>query len=301
MVTGDMGDVIMPETIRFGRAVCGTLAAAERREWWIANGRGGYAAGTIAGTLTRRYHGLLIAPVDPPLGRRLVFAKADATLLDGADSYPLFANRWGGGQIAPAGQLGIESFYLDHSVPVWMFCPADRRIEARIWMEPGANTTWLGWLLHPVAGNAASLALRVTLLANNRDHHGETGEDGFQPTLSATGDTLCVQDGARFTLRLRAVGGEITPQRTWYRNFDLPMEAARGLGAGDAHLCVGEATLTLRPGAWCGIVASLCPDPVAPALSDGDPVNEIGAALARRLAHDRQVLAAAALDAAPAD
>ncbi|HLB97478.1 MAG TPA: glycogen debranching enzyme N-terminal domain-containing protein, partial [Acetobacteraceae bacterium] len=134
MATDDKRDAIMPEAIRFGRAVCGTLDAAERREWWIANGRGGYAAGTIAGTLTRRYHGLLIAPVDPPLGRRLVFAKADATLVDGADSYPLFANRWGGAQIAPAGQLGIESFYLDHSVPVWIFCHAGRRIEARIWM-----------------------------------------------------------------------------------------------------------------------------------------------------------------------
>src|ERR1700733_7190875 len=89
------------DTIRFGRAICGTLAQAERREWWIANGRGAYAAGTIAGTLTRRYHGLLIAPVDPPLGRRLVLAKADATLLDGAVSHPLFANRWGSGQIAP--------------------------------------------------------------------------------------------------------------------------------------------------------------------------------------------------------
>jgi glycogen debranching enzyme len=118
MVTDDQSDAIMSGTIRFGRAVCGDLASAERREWWIANGRGGYAAGTIAGTLTRRYHGLLIAPVDPPLGRRLVFAKADATLLDGQDSYPLFANRWGGGQILPAGQVGIESFYLDHSVPV---------------------------------------------------------------------------------------------------------------------------------------------------------------------------------------
>jgi 4-alpha-glucanotransferase len=295
MATDDKRDAIMPEAIRFGRAVCGTLDAAERREWWIANGRGGYAAGTIAGTLTRRYHGLLIAPVDPPLGRRLVFAKADATLVDGADSYPLFANRWGGAQIAPAGQLGIESFYLDHSVPVWIFCHAGRRIEARIWMEPGANTTWLGWFLHPVAGDAASLALRVTLLANNRDHHGETWEDGFQPTLSATGDTLRVQDGARFTLRLRAVGGQIAPQRAWYRNFELPMEAARGLGAGDAHLCVGEATLALQPGAWCGIVASLDPDPAAAALSD-----DIATALARRLAHDRKVLAPATLDKAPA-
>src|SRR5215218_9467376 len=80
------------EPIRFGRAICGALAEAERREWWIANGRGGYASGTIAGTLTRRYHGLLIAPIDPPLGRRLIFAKADATLRDGVDRYPLFTN-----------------------------------------------------------------------------------------------------------------------------------------------------------------------------------------------------------------
>ena len=80
--------------IRFGRAICGDLEQAERREWWLANGLGGYAGGTIAGSLTRRYHGLLIAPVDPPLGRRLVWAKADAELVDGEHNWPLFTNRW---------------------------------------------------------------------------------------------------------------------------------------------------------------------------------------------------------------
>jgi hypothetical protein len=50
-------------------------------------------------------------------------------------------------------------------------------------------------LLNPVAGDAAALALRVTLLANNRDHNGETWEDGFQPTLSTTDDMLRVADG----------------------------------------------------------------------------------------------------------
>src|SRR6516165_3521689 len=73
-----------PSPIRFTRAICGDLGQAERREWWIANGRAGYAAGTIAGSLTRRYHGLLIAPIASPLGRRLLLAKADATLIDGA-------------------------------------------------------------------------------------------------------------------------------------------------------------------------------------------------------------------------
>src|SRR3954462_3378062 len=98
-----------PMPIRFGRAVCGDLGQAERREWWLANGLGGYAAGTIAGTLTRRYHGLLVAPVNPPLGRHLVLAKADATLRSGSRSWHLFTNRWSGGAIDPSGYFNIES------------------------------------------------------------------------------------------------------------------------------------------------------------------------------------------------
>src|SRR5215213_6368784 len=277
------------EPIRFGRAICGALAEAERREWWIANGRGGYAARTIAGTLTRRYHGLLIAPIEPPLGRRLVFAKADATLRDGANRYPLFTNRWGGGQIVPPGCLGIESFHLDHSIPVWTYAVGGRRIEARIWMEPGENMVWLAWYLHSAVGESYALSLQLTLLVNNRDHHGETWEDSFQPTLSVAGDTLHVTDGTRFTLSLRAPDGTIAPRRDWYHNFDLPVEAERGLGSHDSHLCIGQADLPLHPGVWCGLVASLRPN----------PPNDVTAALQRRLAHDRQVLAEAMGNVAP--
>ncbi len=42
------------------------------REWLVANGLGGYASGTIAGVVSRRYHGLLIAALPAPLGRRVV-------------------------------------------------------------------------------------------------------------------------------------------------------------------------------------------------------------------------------------
>jgi hypothetical protein len=76
--------IAAPSPIRFTRAICGDLVQAERREWWIANGLGGYAGGTIAGSLTRRYHGLLIAPIASPLGRRLILAKADATVIEGS-------------------------------------------------------------------------------------------------------------------------------------------------------------------------------------------------------------------------
>ncbi len=274
--------------IRFGRAICGDLLQAERREWWVANGLGGYAAGTIAGSLTRRYHGLLIAPIEPPLGRRLLFSKADATASNGTNTWPLFTNRWQDGAIVPAGYQSIESFSLDRSVPVWTFRLSGPRIEQRIWLEPGANTVHVAWRLSPDPPEALeNWSLQVTLLANNRDHHGPTDTQQFHPVLEIVGDRLRVIDGQRSTLTIIAPGGQIESQQTWYRRFDLPLEAERGLEATDHHLCIGTVTIALVRGQWRGLVASLQPD----------PATDLEAALARRLAHDEQVLAASPNDA----
>jgi 4-alpha-glucanotransferase len=270
-----------PDPIRLGRAICGDLEQAERREWWIANGLGGYAGGTVAGSLTRRYHGLLIAPVEPPLGRRLVFAKADATLISGEMSIPLFTNRWLEGHVAPPGHVRIESFHLDYSVPVWTYEVEGLRIEHRVWMEPGANTTYVAWRLQTESHE--QISLRVTLLVNDRDHHGNMAPGGFSPEIHATSDAIQVQDRDRFTLTLRAPGGRVTAANDWYRNFDLLREAERGLDPIDSHLGVGQVSLTLAPGALVGIVATL----------HAEASGELEAALERRLSHDREALAAA--------
>src|SRR5437870_3090306 len=41
-------------------------------EWLVTNGLGGYASGTIAGPLTRRHHGLLVAALPTPVGRMVL-------------------------------------------------------------------------------------------------------------------------------------------------------------------------------------------------------------------------------------
>ena len=269
--------------IRFTRAICGDLGQAERREWWIADGRAGYAGGTIAGSLTRRYHGLLIAPVASPLGRRLLLAKADATVIAGSRAWPLFTNRWKSGAISPMGNVRIGSFHLDQSVPVWTYEIEDRQIEARIWMEPGAHTTYAAWRLRSDADAAENaFSLHVTLLANNRDHHGSMQAGGFAPEIRVQDDSLRVTDAA-LSLTIRAPGGTLVAKRDWYRDFDLPVERERGLDATDNHLCVGEATLPLVAGQWCGIVASLEPN----------PASDLAAALGRRLDHDRAIVTTA--------
>jgi predicted glycogen debranching enzyme len=264
--------------IRFGRAICGDLGQAERREWWLANGLGGYASGTIAGSLTRRYHGLLVAPVDPPLGRRLVWAKADAELVDGEQSWPLFTNRWSGGAISPAGHVHIESFALDGTIPVWIFAIGLTRVEARIWLEPDAHTTYTAWRLLPGSARLP-LFLRVRLMINDRDHHAQTAAGGIDPRLEA-GQTGLRVFRPDFTLTFRASGGSVIATRQWVENFDLPVERERGLYDRDNHLQVAEARLELEPGRWVGLVGSL----------QHDPSPDLAAALERRQNRQRSVL-----------
>ena len=51
-----------------------------KKEWIITNGIGGYASSTIIGANTRKYHGLLIAPLTPPARRFLILSKVDEAI-----------------------------------------------------------------------------------------------------------------------------------------------------------------------------------------------------------------------------
>src|ERR1051326_7251955 len=60
-----------------------------QQEWLVTNGLGGYASGTISGTVTWRYHGLLIAALPAPFGRMVMLnhlseyiRTADGTLVE---------------------------------------------------------------------------------------------------------------------------------------------------------------------------------------------------------------------------
>ena len=63
-----------------------------KREWIITNGLGGYASSTVLGINTRKYHGLLIAPITPPARRYLILSKVDESIKIGDKEYPFFSN-----------------------------------------------------------------------------------------------------------------------------------------------------------------------------------------------------------------
>ncbi|MEJ2759589.1 MAG: glycogen debranching enzyme N-terminal domain-containing protein [Anaerolineales bacterium] len=70
------------------------ISKLAKKEWLVTNGIGGFASGTIAGVLTRRYHGLLIAALDPPVDRTNLVAKFDPWVRHDGKTYLLFGNHW---------------------------------------------------------------------------------------------------------------------------------------------------------------------------------------------------------------
>ncbi len=250
----------------FGREVCGHLAQAEKREWLVTNGIGGFASGTIAGLLTRRYHGLLLAALQPPLGRTLLAAKLDETVeYDGlypasGRFYPLFANRWVTGPVEPSGYHYLNRFHLEGTTPVWTFGVGNALLEKRIWMQPGANTTYIQYRLARATG---PLTLEAKVFVNYRDYHHTAIVNEWQPHITPVAHGLRVQmfDTA-VPLYLFGQTASLTPQFDWYEDFYLSLEEYRGQNdVQEDHVYAALMQAILRPGKTMTLVATTETEP----------------------------------------
>ncbi len=118
-----------------------------QQQWLITNGMGGYASGTLAGTLTWRYHGLLIAALPGSLGRAVMlnhltdslrwpthesvqFAGSDPTALEGQKA-PIYATE----------------FWLENQIPTWLYEVNGVQIQKRILMPYLQNTVHITYTL----------------------------------------------------------------------------------------------------------------------------------------------------------
>ena len=267
-----------PSVVDFGREICCDLASGESREWLVTNGIGGYACGTIAGHQTRRYHGLLVAALHPPLGRTLLLAKLDEAAQYGAQRFELATNRWVGGAVVPDGFRHIERFHLEGAIPVWTFALADALLEKRVFMQSGANATYV---IYRLVRASAPIDLSFKALVDYGEEHSTTtaGDRRMDIVPVAHGLRVTAFDGAA-PFYLLSASAKAQPAHDWYRGFDLSAERARGLPDHTDHLFAGEFSATLAPGDSLTMVASTA---AAPSL-DGE------AALATRQKEGRALL-----------
>lgn len=241
--------------MRYGRLVCGDLATAEAREWLLTNGRGGYAMGTLAGTLTRRYHGLLIAALDPPTVRRLLVARFDVDVRYDGETYQLATNRWSSGAIAPEGWRLLQTFSYEDGLPSWTYALGDALLEMTLAMPLGVDATALTLRVLRARG---ALEIAGRLVVADRDHHGGPLPDlaGFAAALAPAGATVALPVTQR-TLHVYAPDARVSLASERYQGYALRRETERGTGDVDDYAHVLTIDWDLAEGQETGAVVTL--------------------------------------------
>lgn len=245
--------------IKLPREVCVDLDQALHKEWLVANGIGGYASGTITGINTRRYHGLLVAALTPPVSRTVLLSNIDEQVDIDDRTYYLGANEYPGDKINPAGYVHIEEFSLQDGLAVTIFRMGDSLLHKTVWMEHGHNTTYVQY---KYAEGQDECCLLLNTMCNYRDYHSTTEGNldrdfGVEPV--AGGCKIMSQPDAQPFWLTSSPQAEFTHTGVWYWNFVYQEDKARGYEDNDDLYLPGVFRFTLQPGETVTLVASTEP------------------------------------------
>ena len=233
------------DTLSLPRSCFAEASQSLAREWLVTNGLGGFASGSVSQANTRRYHGLLVASLRPPLERVLMVAKVDAVASYGGSRFELAANEYADGTLAPWGFELLSDFRLNGLTPEWTYALADARLAVRVWMDQGRNTTYLSYTLQQAS---APLQLELAPLCTYRDYHAQA-RGGHRPAIETTGQGCIVTwfEGAR-AYSLTSDRGRFRADQDWHWNFRHRLESERGLDCDEDLLRPGVFSAELQPG-----------------------------------------------------
>ncbi len=125
------------------------------KEWIITNGIGGFAAQSILGINTRKYHGLLVAPLVPPARRYVVLSKIDESFIIEGQEKIIYSNL--GQNYISEGYKNLESF--ENKV----------KIEKQVVMVYGKNTTCIVYKVENKTKE--NILMKLATIMNFRDFH----------------------------------------------------------------------------------------------------------------------------------
>jgi predicted glycogen debranching enzyme len=203
------------------------------REWLVTNGLGGFAAGTIAGVATRRYHGLLTAALPAPFGRQLTLDHLSETIqASDGETYRIGGTEWKADGLEVHGVQHIKDFCLEWGLPVWRYEMGGMTLEKRILVPHRQNSIQVQYRL--LSGDVP-VRLRLRVALNFRPHDAlvsRVAADAYK--VLAINDRYEIHGRAGdFPLRLFLYGEQaaLTLECRMFRNVLYRLEEQRGYEA----------------------------------------------------------------------
>lgn len=228
------------------------------REWLLTNGAGGFAMGTVPAINTRRYHGLLVAALRPPVARVVLLGQLLETLRlqkPAAEqalefSTCLFRDASGGGGgagrvAAPAGYQLLKTFRKGLSVE-WLYAWGQIQFVRRLYLHQGAQAATVEYLVRGLSACGSAARLEIAPLLALRDFHGLLSADAGPPQIAAAEESLIARRG-EISAALGCGGARFEPRHEWWYRIWLPAETERGQADSEDLYEPGRFVVQLEP------------------------------------------------------
>lgn len=215
-----------------------------KKEWIITNGIGGFCSSTVIGANTRRYHGLLIAALNPPASRYLILSKLDESISIEDRNYCLYTNICK--EYVSDGFKRQESFEKEY-FPIFNYKVEDVKVEKKIAMVYGKNTTVVSYKIQN--GRQAS-KMTIAPIVNFRDFHSMTTNKNFTLKQNVNQTKVCVnfaEENTRPIYMYLSEGKYIDYESDTFKNMYYIKEEQRGFYSEENLAVSGRFEIELQP------------------------------------------------------
>lgn len=206
------------------------------KEWIITNGIGGFSSSTIIGANTRKYHGLLIAPLTPPARRFLILSKLDESIEIRGKKHNLYTNL--GKEYTSKGYTYQEEFSKEY-VPVFKYKVGTTSITKVICMEYGKNTVGV---YYKIKNGGVKSKLTLAPIVNYRDFHtvNQNHEFDLKQEVTKNKVKLVIDGNSQTPVYMNISEGKyIQHENDTFRNMFYLEEEKRGFSAEENHSVPG--------------------------------------------------------------
>lgn len=246
----------MYQGIRFEAHDINNFLQSSSREWLETNGIGGYSSGTVSGANIRKYHGLLVAAMHPPVGRMVLLSKLVETVITENAAYELDCNQFYG-DVHPKGFQYLSS-YKKGLFNEFTYQTGNVELVKTIFMPHGENTTIVRYEVKNAEGD---ITLKLKPFVSYRDYHGiMRANDGINRGFHFDGETLKLHPyNGTPELAISVPGSIFAPQPDWYKGYIYSGERDRGMECEEDLFTHGEFYVRLKKGDVLSVVASVEP------------------------------------------
>ena len=214
------------------------------KEWIITNGIGGYSSSTIIGANTRKYHGLLVAPLMPPGNRQLILSKVDEALEIEGKTYNLYTNVCKNN--ISDGYKYLKKFEKEY-IPIFTFQVQDTTIKKFICLEHGKNTVGIYYYIKN--GEKAS-KLTLAPIVNFRGFHTTNTSENIdiKQEIENNKVKIIIDNNSQYPIYTYISEGRyIKHNYDIFRNMYYIEEEKRGQGALENHVVPGVYEIDIEP------------------------------------------------------